>query len=286
MSKNFLNITKEFSDVNNSKYAVISVPFDKTSTYQKGADKGPKAIIDASAYLELYDIETDSYAYKNGIYTDNSKIDLSTPEKMILSVEKKVTEYLNKNMFPVTLGGEHSIAVGAAIAISKKYKDITFLQFDAHSDLRDEYHGSKYNHACAMARIKEHGPIVQVGIRSMDSSELPNMDKKRVFFAHEINDNAKLIKRVISLLTKNVYITFDLDGFDPSILPSTGTPEPGGLYWHPVIKLIEEICKKRNLVGFDVNELCPFENKASDFTAAKLVYKIISYHSYYNVYKK
>jgi agmatinase len=286
LSKNFLNIPKEYTDINNSKYAVISVPFDKTSTWQKGADKGPKAIFEASSYLELYDIETDSLPYKNGVYTDTTKIDLATPERMVKSVEKTVSSYLEKNKFPIVLGGEHSISIGSAAAFAKKYKDITFLQLDAHSDLRDQYEGSRYNHACAMARIKENGPIVQVGIRSMDSSEKSNMDKKRVFFSHDIQDNNKWVKKVLKLLTKNVYITIDLDVFDPGIMPSTGTPEPGGLNWYQVMGLLNEVCKNKNLVGFDVNEMMPGYNKAPNFLAAKLIYKLISLHSYYIVNKK
>ena len=170
-------------------------------------------------------------------------------------------------------------------AFAKFYKDITFLQLDAHSDLRDEYEGSKYNHACAMARIKENGPIVQVGIRSMDKSEKSNMDKKRVFFSHDIQNNNSWIKKVLKLLTKNVYITIDLDVFDPGIMPSTGTPEPGGLGWYKVIDLLKEVCKIKNLVGFDVNEMMPGKNKAPDFLAAKLIYKLIGLHSYYIVNK-
>jgi agmatinase len=149
---------------------------------------------------------------------------------------------------------------------------------DAHSDLREEYNGSKYNHACVMARIKELCPVVQVGIRSMDYSEKKSMDTSRVFFAEDIHNNTDWIKKVISKLSENVYITIDLDVFDPSIMPSTGTPEPGGLSWYDVLALLKAVAAKKNIVGFDVVELCPSEeNKAPDFLAAKLIYKLLSY---------
>jgi agmatinase len=152
------------------------------------------------------------------------------------------------------------------------------LQFDAHSDLRDEYEGSKYNHACVMARIRELCPIVQVGIRSMDISEKPALVEDRVFFAHDIHDSLAWIDQVVAKLTEQVYITIDLDAFDPSIMPSTGTPEPGGLRWYEVLTLLKTVCRRRTVVGFDIVELCPVEtNWAPDFLAAKLIYKILSY---------
>jgi agmatinase len=277
----FFDIPIRFSKIENSKYVIISVPFDKTSTWQKGADKAPKAILNASKQVELYDIENDYEVYKNGIYTDNSKINISNSEKMIDAVSKRVSFYYNKNKFSIILGGEHSIAIGAVKGIKSFYNDLTVLQLDAHSDLRDQYQGSKYNHACTMARIKEELPIVQVGIRSMDISEKKHVENNRIFYAKDIYNSFGWIEKAISLLTNNVYITIDLDIFDPSIMPSTGTPEPGGLDWYTVLKLLKEVCIKKNLVGFDICELCPCKNKSSDFLAAKLIYKIITYHSFY-----
>jgi agmatinase len=156
---------------------------------------------------------------------------------------------------------------------------MSVLQLDAHSDLRDEYEGSKLNHACVMARIKEVCPIVQVGIRSMDVSERPSVDPDRVFFAKDIHDTTDWVEHVIARLTGQVYVTIDLDVFDPSIMPSTGTPEPGGLLWYDVVTLLKEVCQHKTVVGFDVVELCPIENNwAADFLAAKLIYQVLSYN--------
>ena len=264
--------------LNDSKIVILPVPYDKTSTWIKGADKGPEAILAASPNLELYDIETDSEVFKNGIFTDKFIDGNLTPEELVDRVRGKVEEYIQKGKFTVVIGGEHSVSIGAIKAYSKKYKDLCVLQLDAHSDLRDEYNGSKYNHACVMARAKENAKIVQVGIRSMDSSELNQMDKKRVVFAKDIQNNKDWIADVIKILPNKVYITIDLDVFDPSIMQSTGTPEPGGLLWYEVLNLLKEVIKKKDVVGCDVVELCPnVNNKSPDFLAAKLIYKILSY---------
>jgi agmatinase len=187
---------------------------------------------------------------------------------------------LDRSKFPVVLGGEHSVSIGAIQAVAKRFDNLTVLQLDAHTDLRDSYEGSTHNHACMMARAKELVPIVQVGIRSMDICEKPNLDNERVFFAHTLcGMKADVwISDVVELLTENVYLTVDLDVFDPSIMPATGTPEPGGLGWYEVIELIHAVCSRRNLVGFDLVELCPRENLwGSDFLAAKLLYKTLTY---------
>lgn len=274
---NYGGISKEYSELETSAIVVLPVPYDGTSTWIKGADKGPEAILEASANMELYDIETDSEVYKKGIFTAEPVTENSSPEKMVEAVYSEAKKYIDLDKFLVTIGGEHSISSAPAKAICEKYEDVTVLQIDAHSDLRPEYEGSKYNHACVMARIKEFAPILQVGIRSMDTIELPNMDKSRVFFAHEIRKNPNWIENLISKLTKNTYITIDLDGFDPSILPATGTPEPGGLLWEQVMDLIVAVNKNSNIVGLDVVELCPNENHlSSNFVASKLIYRILS----------
>ena len=258
--------------------AIIPAPYDGTSTWGKGADKGSSAIIEASANIEHYDIETDSEPYKVGIFTDEPVRENSSPQIMVEAVEKRVGEHLSKGKFPIVIGGEHSVSIGAIKAHAKKQKKLTILQLDAHSDLREEYHGSKYNHACVMARAKELCPIVQVGIRSMDACEKPRVDKRRVFFAEDIHDKKGWIDKVVSLLKGDVYVTIDLDVFDPSIMPSTGTPEPGGLGWYEVLELMRLVFRKSNVTGFDVVEMCPNQaNKAPDFLAAKLIYKLIGY---------
>lgn len=275
---NFGYLPEEYSNPEDAKIVIIPVAYDGTSTWIKGADKGPTAIIDASANMELYDIETDSEVYKKGIITENTIVgDLSTIE-MIEAVNEVVLYYLEKNKFTVVIGGEHSVSIGPVKAYAKNYANLTVLQLDAHADLRDEYNGSKYNHACVMARIKELCPIIQVGIRSMDSSEIGSMDKSVVFFAKDLYNNGDWIEDVISKLSENVYISVDLDVFDPSIVPSTGTPEPGGLLWYDVLALLKTVTEKRNVVAFDVVELCPDDrNRAPDFLVAKLIYKLLSY---------
>ncbi len=275
---NFGDMPEEYSALDSARIVVIPVPYDHTSTWIKGADKGPAAIIEASTHMELYDIETDSEVYKKGIFTAGPVDGQELPEDMVKSAAEQVRHYLQDNKFIVVLGGEHSVSLGPVRAHVEKDADITVLQLDAHSDLRDEYEGSRYNHACIMARIKELCPIVQVGIRSMDSSEKQALDKNRVTFAREISTNKKWIMNVLSKLSQNVYLTIDLDVFDPSIMPSTGTPEPGGLLWYDVLGLLRTVFENKNVVGFDVVEMCPDErNKAPDFLAAKLIYKLLSY---------
>jgi agmatinase len=274
---NFGGLEDEFLKYEHSKIAVLPVPFDETSSWGKGSDRGPKAIIEASMNMELYDLETNSEVYKNGIFTSSEVISNSS-EDMIKCVYERVKGFIGDGKFVVTLGGEHTVSLPAVKAHNENYNDLSILQLDAHSDMRDSYLGDKYSHACVMARVKElTDDIISIGIRSLDSSELASIKKDNVFFAEDIYNSKGWIGEAVEKLNKNVYITLDLDVFDPSILPSTGTPEPGGLDWYTVIGLLKEVCKNRNLIGFDVVELMPTENKASDFLAAKLIYKLLSY---------
>ncbi len=274
----FGDFDDKFHDPNTARVVLLPVPYDATSTYIKGSGIGPAAILEASYQLENYDIETNSEPYKVGIHTAEPVTENSSPEKMIAAVHNKTAEYLSKDKFVVTIGGEHSVSIGAIQAHAEKVKDLGVLQLDAHADLRDEYQGSKFNHACVMARVKEFCPVVQVGIRSMDIEEKKVMTAGSVFFAEDIHKDRSYIESVIDKLTDNVYITIDLDVFDPSVMPSTGTPEPGGMLWYDVLALLRAVCKKKNVVGFDIVELCPNENnKAPDFTAAKLIYKTLAY---------
>jgi agmatinase len=260
-----------------SSIIILPIPFDKTSTWLKGADKGPAAIIEASAYLELYDIETDSEVFRKGIFTAKP-IRSASPAALIKKTDSAVSKYLKDNKLVVTLGGEHSVSIGVIKSYARHYKNLSILHLDAHADSRQSYEGTPYNHACVIARARElAGNIVSVGIRSMDISEHPCIDSKKMFFAHKIHDSYKWIDNVVPLLTDNVYITIDLDVFDPCIMPSTGTPEPGGLGWYQVIKLLSAVSKSKQVVGFDVVELCPSNTKAPDFLAAKLIYTLLSY---------
>ena len=275
---NFGFLPEEYSRPDDAEIIVIPVPYDGTSTWIKGADKGPAAIIQASGNIELYDIETDSEVYRKGIFTDKAIEGKFFPEDMVNAVRRQVQNHIKKDRFVVVIGGEHSVSIGSIQAHVENYSDITVLQLDAHADLRDEYNGSRYNHACIMARVKELCPIVQVGIRSMDYSEKELMDRANVFFAEDIYSRKDWIEKVVSKLTDKVYITIDLDVFDPSIMPSTGTPEPGGLLWYEVLELLKMVCDKKEVVSFDVVELCPDnKNKAPDFLAAKLIYKLLGY---------
>ena len=256
---------------------ILPVPFDKSSTWLKGADKGPAAIIEASKYLEFYDIETDSEVYRKGIFTANP-IHAAASSVLLRKTETKVSGYLKDNKLVVTLGGDHSVSIGVIRSYAKHYRNLSILHLDAHADSRDSYEGTPYNHACVTARAREvTEDIVSVGIRSMDSSELSCVDRKKMFFAHAIHDSEKWIKNAVRMLTDSVYITIDLDVFDPGIMPSTGTPEPGGLGWYQVMKLLAAVSKSKRIVGFDVVELCPSNNKAPDFLAAKLIYTLLSY---------
>lgn len=275
---NYGGIPARYADLKGAKIVVMPVPYDGTSTWIKGADKGPAAILEASANMELYDIETDSEVYKKGIHTSKPVTEKSSPEKMTRAVYENALKYVSDKKFLVTLGGEHSVSVGAIQAYAETYEKLTVLQFDAHSDMRPEYEGSRFNHACAMSRAVEFCPIVQVGIRSMDVEEKKYIKTNRVFFAEDRLKKPGWKEKAVSLLSENVYITIDLDVFDPSIMPSTGTPEPGGLFWYEVLEMISIVNKKYNIVGFDIVELCPNKiDKAPDFLASKLIYKILSY---------
>lgn len=275
---NFGDLPEECSILEQAEIVILPVPYDRTSTWIKGADKGPQAMIEASGNMELYDIETDSEVYRKGIFTAEPTGDRELPENMVSQVRENVAHYIGKGKFVVVVGGEHSVSIGSVMAHIEKDNDMTVLQLDAHSDLRDKYEGSGYNHACVMARITELCPIVQVGIRSMDISEKGAFDKGRIFFAEDIRRDKGWVEKVVSKLSEKVYITIDLDVFDPSIMPSTGTPEPGGLLWYDVLDLLKAVFEDKTVVGFDVVELCPDErSKAPDFLAAKLIYKLLSY---------
>ncbi|HTY08064.1 MAG TPA: agmatinase, partial [Candidatus Edwardsbacteria bacterium] len=276
---NFGGLPRENSDPRTAKIAVLPVPFDKTSTYGKGADKGPQALIAASQQVELYDIETGIEVHRHGIAT-LAPVRAATPEALVRATHRAVAGLLQRGRFVVTLGGEHSVSVGPIQAHAERFPGLSVLHLDAHSDRRDRYHGSRYNHACVMARAQEltGGSVVSVGIRSMDSSELPSTDPAKMFYAHQLRNDREWVFRAIRQLRDDVYITVDLDVFDSGIMPSTGTPEPGGLDWYQVCDLLRETCARKNVVGCDVVELCPSKHdRAPDFLAAKLVFKMLSY---------
>lgn len=270
-------------DFEKAKIVIAQIPYDATSSYGIGQRNGPYAILNASRYIdELLDSHggkligldpTDIFTLDEIVVSRNSVLEAMAGVEQ--AIEKEI---VSKNKKPLILGGEHSITFGAVKALKKKYKDLSVLQFDAHTDLLDEYEGSRFSHACVMRRILDQKiPAVQVGIRNMNA-EIENYlaknpkQEKNIYFAPGLPD----ADDVAGKLTKNVYLTFDLDALDPSIMPSVGTPEPGGLFWDETVAFIENISKKVNIVGADVVELCPIPGlEAPNFLAAKLVYEII-----------
>jgi agmatinase len=280
-NRTYAGIPAAYSSLDTSKIVLIPVPYDGTSTWQKGADKGPEAFLSASENMELYDIETESEVYKQGVYLADAIEENSSPEALVAKVYKTVKEYILRNKFVTIFGGEHSISIGTIRAFNECFDDLTVLHIDAHADLRASYEGSKCNHACAVYEASQSTNLIQVGIRSMDVTETTVMDPEKTWFAHDMVHEEYWMDSVIEALGEHVFITFDLDAFDPSIMPSTGTPEPGGLLWYETLDFLRRVFEQRNVVGFDIVELCPREEeKSSDFLAAKLYYKMLSYKFY------
>jgi agmatinase len=260
---------------------IIPVPYDSTTSYLPGARRGPLAIIEASTHMELFDEELKKETFPIGIHTmDQLEITATGPEQMVERVSSVTSYCLNANKFPVMIGGEHSLTLGMVRPIKERYKHLSVLQLDAHADLREEYQGTPYSHASIGKRIKELCPLVQVGVRSMSREEwnfLPASGVK-TFFAQEVREKRGWIDEVLKSLSDEVYITLDLDVFDPSIIPSVGTPEPGGLGWYEVLDLLRMVISRKRIVGMDIVELTPLPgNTAPDFLAAKLIYRMIGY---------
>lgn len=263
-----------------ARAVILPVPYEGTVSYGSGASKGPQAIIQASRFMEWYDIELGREIYTEpGIFTLESLVASSLPaDKMIEKVEKVYAGLVKMNKFTVMLGGEHSISYAADRPLREKYSDLSILQWDAHADLKDSFEETKFSHACAMRRFYDNAKrIVQVGIRSYSTEEAEYIKKNNlrgnIFTPAEFD-----IDKIISRLSPNVYVTVDLDGFDPSVAPATGTPEPGGLFWPDFLQLMRAIFAKKNVVGCDVVELAPIAGQpASDFLAALAIYKMIGY---------
>ncbi|MFC1559806.1 agmatinase [Candidatus Margulisiibacteriota bacterium] len=272
-TSNFLDLNTAY---NKARFVVVPVPYEATTTYGKGTMNGPGAILKASGHVEWYDHELDSEPCRAGIHTQKP-IETTLREhygKILRSVKK----ILDDGKIPVLLGGEHSIAVPAVSACKEKYKNLSVLQFDAHADLKDEYEGSKFNHGCVMRRVLEICPAVQVGVRSMDIEERDFARNTGQWGKIHFAEKLELAEKVVSQLSDEVYISFDVDVLDPSIMPSTGTPEPGGLDYYEVLDIVRLVAQKKKVVGFDVTELSPIKGLIyPDFVAAKLTYKFIGY---------
>lgn len=264
-----------------SKIVIIPVSYDLTTSYMPGTAAGPKAIIDASRYIEAYDEETGKEIYKMGIHTlKDSGSKTARPEVVIKNVEAKALKALSSGKLPVIVGGEHSITLGAVKAFKKAVKDFSVLQLDAHMDMRDSFQGSRYSHACIAKRITEITGLTQVGIRSLSKEEAKMRPRNlNTIFMKDMVDNDKWIDKAIGLIkAKKVYVTIDMDAFDPSVMPSVGTPEPGGMRWYDALKLFRKLVRKKEVIGFDVVELAPIKGYISpDFFAARLIYKFLNY---------
>jgi agmatinase len=257
---------------------LLPVEYDGIGTGEKVADKGPGAFLNASKKLELYDLETDSEVYKKGIHLCKPLTLFSSPKGMVNKIYNHVFKYLILNKFVTIIGGDHSISIGAIRAFVEKYKDLTVLHFDAHSDLRPTYNGSQYNRACAMHEASKTTNLIQVGIRSLSISEIEFIDKENVYFSTDILNDYYWMGNALNQITDKVYISIDLNVFDPSIMPSTCNTEPGGLLWEQTLEFLKKVFETKNVVGYDIVELCPNEyNKAPDYLAAKLYYKMLSY---------
>jgi agmatinase len=286
IKKNFLAIDEQYSNYDNSKIAILPAPYEATTSYGKGTAKGPMAILDASHYVEFFDEEMNrELCFELGICS-LKELDFKNKKgaKALQHIYKHVKKLIDDGKFVITLGGEHSISTAPIQAHYDTYQNLSILHFDAHSDLRDEYEGSKYSHASFAARVSEFTTdIVQVGIRAQCKAEYDFIKEKNIktFYAYEIR-NGKYgydwDSKIIDSLKENVYITFDVDFLDPSIMPSTGTPEPQGFYWDETVKLFKKLSQKRKVVGFDVVELSPRKDFSfPDFLTAKLIYKMLNY---------
>jgi len=278
---NFLSLPPQFSEFQSSEFVILPVPYEQTTTFKAGTKEGPQAIINASQEVETFDCELKQETFKAGIYTlEEMEITMGGPEKMVEKIYQIAKELVDRNERVVLLGGEHTTSIGMVKASSESYEKLSVLQLDAHADLRDSYQESRYSHACTMRRIGEIAPFVGVGIRNLSSEEHEFVGKKKIdlFFAKDLIKDHSWIDQVLSKLSENVYLTIDLDFFDPSIMPSVGTPEPGGLLWDQTLALLKKVAKSKNIVSFDCVELCPIPGLvAPNFLAAKLVYKVIGY---------
>ncbi|MEI8175679.1 MAG: agmatinase [Candidatus Omnitrophota bacterium] len=284
-TSNFLSLGDEYSNLKRAKIAILPVPYERTVTYKKGAAAGPRAIIDASIHLEKFDEQLNQETFKVGIHTmPELKVRDLEPEEMIKKVRDDIQELVKSNKFPVILGGEHSVSIGAVTALKESVPDLSVLYLDAHYDLRNEFNGSRFNHACVARRLAEMVPVVEVGVRSLSKEEKDFITAQAAaprvtaFSVYDIIDDELWKDKASAMLSKNVYLSIDLDVFDPSLMPAVGTPEPGGIGWYELMDFLYSIIMEKNIVGLDVVELCPIKDQpASDFLAGKMLYRILGY---------
>src|SRR6266540_145036 len=278
---NFAGLLPEHSAFEPAQVVILPIPYEQTTTYGTGTKDGPPALIAASRNMELYDEELDYEVYQVGIHTLRElETDARGPEAMLERITEVTRELLHHGKFVVGLGGEHTVSFGLVRAFVERFPRLSVLQFDAHADLRDAYHGTPFSHATVMRRVAAVAPVVQVGIRSLSREEADWVKQRgvRLFYAAHVLSSPDIAAAISNALTDQVYITICLDAFDPSVMPAVGTPEPGGLGWYDVLRIVREVAATRHIVGFDVVELFPIPgNVAPDFLAAKLVYKLLGY---------
>ena len=269
------------TDFDRARVAILPIPLDRTTSYVTGTRTGPHEILVASSHLELWDEETGTDVHGIGIATlPEMELPFATMDEVVCEIRRVVAELMKQDKFPVVLGGEHSITPPVVAAVAEKHPGLSVLQLDAHADLRESFMGTPHNHACAMRRAAEFAPLTQVGIRSLSPEEAAAIPSLRttIFYDYNMRDDPRWMDRVVESLTDTVYITIDVDGFDPAIMPATGTPEPGGLAWREALALLRKVIEARNVVGCDLVELSPMGgNVAPNFLCAKLIYKILSY---------
>ncbi len=276
--KHFAGIDQHYAQFDRSAVLLQPIIYDGTSTWGKGADQGFAAFLEAAENMELFDIETQSEVYRKGIHMLPPLDGFQSPEQMFGVVYAKCQELLHSSKFLTFFGGEHSISIGIIKAFYEHFDNLSILQIDAHADLRPSYQGSRFNHACALHDASQNTNLVQVGIRSMDVDEEAYLDVDKCFFMHDIWNNSSYQEQVLEKLSDRVYITLDLDALDPGIMPSTGTPEPGGFQWFDILVLLQKIFANREIVGFDIVELSPIPHlHAPNFLVAKLYYKMLTY---------
>lgn len=285
---NILNQTAPYTlfgiedmDYNSSKIIVLPIPYDNTTSYKTGAREGPRAIIDASRYLESYNEELDTDISKIGIFTMEEMMpNVSSPKAMAEEIQKEVSIILNDSKIPLLLGGDHSISIGALGAIAESQKEFSVLHFDAHSDSRDSFMGSKYSHASVMARAKEVcSSCYSVGVRSIDKQGMKK-DSGDILFRKDMHEKsiAEIVNVISNKIKKNVYLTVDFDVLDPSEMPSVGTPEPDGLRFYEIMSIIKGVFEHKNIIGLDFTELAPIPGMvAPNYLAAKLIYLTLGY---------
>lgn len=274
-TKTYAAIPEEFAKLESAKVVLIPVPYEEMDS---GANKGPEAFLTASENMGLYDIETATEVYKQGIYLTEPILEDSSPEAMVKAVHETTKKYIKRNKFVTIFGGDHTVSIGTIRAFNETFDSLTVLQLDAHANLNKKQNGSSFNSACAVYEASQTTNLIQVGVRSLNAIETTVMDEEKTYFAHEMAVDDSWMDNAIDQMTDNVFITFDLSALDISIMPNSANPEPGGLFWYETLEFLKQVFAEKNVVGFDIMGFCPNpNNKASDALVARLYNKMLSY---------